>query len=75
MVVEAWLNFGPPQEQVVFAVGLLLCGVVLVLLTRRQIAAVAPRERWKFPGEGVLVLVLLAAYWIVIGVQIWMIVQ
>jgi hypothetical protein len=75
MVFEASLNFDPQQEQVVITVGVVLCAVVLVLLTRRQIAAVAPGERWESSRGRVLASVLLAAYWTVVGAQLWIIVR
>ncbi len=75
MGTEASLNFDPQQEQVVIAVGLVLCAIVLGLLTRRQIAAVAPGGRWESSRGRVLASVLLAAYWIVVGVQVWIIVR
>ena len=67
---DASLNFSSQQQRVVMALGLALCAVILVLLTRRQIAAFDPSERWKFAREGMLTVVLLAAFWVVVAVQL-----
>ena len=62
------------DEQAVTVVGFVLCALVLVLLTRRQVAVVTLGERPSGSRRGTVLLgVLLAAYWTVVGLQLWVV--
>lgn len=72
---DASLSFDPQQQRVVIALGLVLCAGALALLTRRQIAVSEHGERSKLSRARVLVTILLAAFWVVVGVQLLVMVR
>jgi hypothetical protein len=74
VALDALSNIDVQQDRLIIGVGLHLCVGLLVLLTRRQIAAVATGERWWGVWlEERLTVGLLAGYWTVVAAQVWVI--